>query len=215
MGFAGADWLEREGREAEQRPDEVIRTMGLRDGSVVADLGCGTGRAIPALRRASTAHAFQEMGKLLGDLAERCRAEGMRLHYHNHHFEFALLDGRYALDWLFDAAGPYLSFEPDLAWVAAAGVDPVALLRRFSGRCPLIHAKDLAPSGERPEDAVMDGFVMSDVGHGTLDWSTLLPATRVAGAEWYIVEHDNPRDPMGSITRSLAYLRGVLPDVLD
>ncbi len=43
MGFAGADWLEREGREAEQRPDEVIRTMGLRDGSVVADLGCGTG----------------------------------------------------------------------------------------------------------------------------------------------------------------------------
>jgi ubiquinone/menaquinone biosynthesis C-methylase UbiE len=43
MGFAGADWLEREGREAEQRPEEVIRTMGLKDGAVVADLGCGTG----------------------------------------------------------------------------------------------------------------------------------------------------------------------------
>jgi predicted methyltransferase len=43
MGFAGADWLEREGREAEQRPEKVIRTMGLKDGDVVADLGCGTG----------------------------------------------------------------------------------------------------------------------------------------------------------------------------
>lgn len=43
MGFAGADWLEREGREAEQRPEEVIRAMGLKDGDVVADLGCGTG----------------------------------------------------------------------------------------------------------------------------------------------------------------------------
>jgi ubiquinone/menaquinone biosynthesis C-methylase UbiE len=43
MGFAGAEWLEREGREAEQRPEDVIRTMGLVDGSVVADLGCGTG----------------------------------------------------------------------------------------------------------------------------------------------------------------------------
>jgi ubiquinone/menaquinone biosynthesis C-methylase UbiE len=43
MGVGGADWLEREGREAEQRPAEVIRVMGLKDGSVVADLGCGTG----------------------------------------------------------------------------------------------------------------------------------------------------------------------------
>ena len=43
MTFHGAAWLEREGREAEQRPDEVFRAMGLEDGDVVADLGCGTG----------------------------------------------------------------------------------------------------------------------------------------------------------------------------
>jgi ubiquinone/menaquinone biosynthesis C-methylase UbiE len=52
MGFAGADWLEREGREAEQRPEEVIRTMGLRDGAVVADLGCGTGYFARRMARA-------------------------------------------------------------------------------------------------------------------------------------------------------------------
>ena len=43
MTFHGAAWLEREDREAEQRPAEVIRAMGLRNGDVVADLGCGTG----------------------------------------------------------------------------------------------------------------------------------------------------------------------------
>lgn len=43
MGAAGAAWLERQDREEEQRPAEVIRTMGLRDGDVVADLGAGTG----------------------------------------------------------------------------------------------------------------------------------------------------------------------------
>jgi len=43
MGFQGADWLEREGREEEQRPGEVIKAMGLKDGDLVADLGCGTG----------------------------------------------------------------------------------------------------------------------------------------------------------------------------
>ena len=43
MGYQGAGWLERPGRDQEQRPDEVIRVMGLRDGDVVADLGAGTG----------------------------------------------------------------------------------------------------------------------------------------------------------------------------
>ena len=38
-----ASWLEREGREDEQRPSEIFRAMGLKDGDVVADLGCGTG----------------------------------------------------------------------------------------------------------------------------------------------------------------------------
>jgi ubiquinone/menaquinone biosynthesis C-methylase UbiE len=52
MGFQGAPWLEREGREKEQRPDEIIRTMGLRDGDVVADLGCGTGWFARRLARA-------------------------------------------------------------------------------------------------------------------------------------------------------------------
>ena len=39
----GASWLEREGREDEQRPSEIFSAMGLKDGDVVADLGCGTG----------------------------------------------------------------------------------------------------------------------------------------------------------------------------
>ena len=52
MGFAGAGWLEREGRESEQRPDEVIRAMGLKDGAVVADLGCGTGYFARRMARA-------------------------------------------------------------------------------------------------------------------------------------------------------------------
>ncbi len=43
MTVHGASWLERESREAEQRPSEVIRAMGLKDGDLVADLGCGTG----------------------------------------------------------------------------------------------------------------------------------------------------------------------------
>lgn len=52
MGWAGAAWLERADRDQEQRPDEVIRTMGLGDGDVVADLGAGTGYFTRRLARA-------------------------------------------------------------------------------------------------------------------------------------------------------------------
>ena len=52
MSYTGADWLEREGREAEQRPAEVIRTMGLKPGDVVADVGCASGYFARRMARA-------------------------------------------------------------------------------------------------------------------------------------------------------------------
>jgi predicted methyltransferase len=52
MNWRGASWLERPDRDAEQRPDEVIRAMGLEPGDGVADLGCGTGYFARRMARA-------------------------------------------------------------------------------------------------------------------------------------------------------------------
>jgi ubiquinone/menaquinone biosynthesis C-methylase UbiE len=43
FGAEHAQWLEREGREESEKPDEVIAAMHLKDGDVVAEIGCGTG----------------------------------------------------------------------------------------------------------------------------------------------------------------------------
>lgn len=43
MGFAGADWLERSTREEEERLTLLVRSLQLKPGNVVADIGAGSG----------------------------------------------------------------------------------------------------------------------------------------------------------------------------
>lgn len=43
MGFAGAGWLERSSREEEERLTLLVRSVHLKPGEVVADIGAGSG----------------------------------------------------------------------------------------------------------------------------------------------------------------------------
>jgi SAM-dependent methyltransferase len=43
MGFEGAAWLERPSRATEERPDLLVKELGLRPGMNVADIGAGSG----------------------------------------------------------------------------------------------------------------------------------------------------------------------------
>lgn len=80
MGHLGAGWLERSSREREERTDLLIERLPLREDSVVADIGAGTGYfTFPVARRAIKGRVFavdiqQEMLDLL---AERSAREGV------------------------------------------------------------------------------------------------------------------------------------------
>jgi ubiquinone/menaquinone biosynthesis C-methylase UbiE len=43
MGFGAADWLVRSEREMEEEPDRALDAIGIRRGSVAADVGAGVG----------------------------------------------------------------------------------------------------------------------------------------------------------------------------
>jgi len=154
------------------------------------------------VRAAESGESWRAFGRTLNELGRRCREEGVRLGYHNHAFEMAVYEGARAIDWLLENADPEnVLWQPDLAWIRDGGVDPQEMVEKYAGRCPLIHAKDLAPAGENE-----DQMGLADVGYGTLDWEAILPACRAAGAECYVVEHDLPKDPVASVRRSREFL---------
>jgi sugar phosphate isomerase/epimerase len=156
--------------------------------------------------RPKDGEGWTALGARLGKVGKKVADAGMRLLYHNHAFEMERIDGRLAIEWLLDGTdAAYLQWEPDLAWIVRGGADPVMLLNEYAGRCPRVHVKDLSPAGTNEEEK---GF--ADVGAGTLDWATYLPAARAAGAEWYIVEHDLPKDPLRTIRRSFDFLQGMM-----
>ncbi|WP_141455237.1 sugar phosphate isomerase/epimerase [Pseudoxanthomonas sp. z9] len=156
--------------------------------------------------RPTDAAGWTTLGKELGEIASKVQARGMTLAYHNHDFELVDFGGKTGLELLFDAAGPALKSELDLAWVARAGYDPAAMLGKFSGRVFAVHAKDNAPKGEAADEG---GFAA--LGQGVLDWKTILPAAAKAGVQWYIIEHDQPRDPAAVVKAGADYLREHLP----
>ena len=183
------------------------------DGAVAFNRSVGnTTLVVPYLDekdRPTDAAGWTALGEELGRISTRLRAKGMHLAYHNHDFELVDFDGRTGLELLFAAAGPDLQTELDLAWVARAGHDPAVMLAKFQGRLFAIHAKDNAPKGRAADEG---GFAA--VGQGVLDWRAILPAAKAAGVQWYIVEHDHPRDPAAIIQTGADYLRNHLTATL-
>lgn len=156
--------------------------------------------------RPTDAAGWTALGRELGRISTQVRAKGMNLAYHNHDFELVDFNGKTGLELLFEAAGPDLQTELDLAWVARAGYDPAVMLGKFRGRVFAVHAKDNAPKGQAEDEG---GFAA--VGRGVLDWNAILPAAAGAGVRWYIIEHDRPRDPATVIQTGADYLRKHLP----
>ena len=80
---------------------------------------------IPPEARDAKPDGWKRLGEALGKGAERARAAGLKVAWHNHDFEFQkLADGSRPIEHIFDAAGPDVGFEIDCAWIVRAGADP-------------------------------------------------------------------------------------------
>ncbi len=91
---------------------------------------------------------------------------------------------------------------------ADAGVDPIPLLRAHRHRFRLMHVKDIKASTTPNNAFRMDP---ADVGSGTLDWKSILPAGYEVGVRYYSWSR-SPRSPgrgWRRRRRDYEYLAGV------
>lgn len=134
----------------------------------------------------------------LGPIAEKLAKAGMDFSYHNHNHELARYGGRTWLEQLYERARPnVLKVEIDTYWITAGGGDPAAWIRRYPGRQPILHLKDMIVTPAREQR-------FAEIGEGNLNWPGILKAAEESGVEHLLVEQDNcyDRDPFESLAIS-------------
>lgn len=180
--------------------------------------------AVPYLDEATRAGspAFEDTLKKIEEIGRVAQSKGVQLMYHNHDFEFIRMpDGSYAFDYMYNKIpSKYLASEIDTCWVKVAGEDPAAYIRKYAGRCPVVHLKDF--KGQKSEGMyeligiekkakATEAFAFQPVGHGVQDFPPILAASLESGAEYVVVEQDrsDERPSMEAVKLSREYLRSL------
>jgi sugar phosphate isomerase/epimerase len=199
MGYAGVELAGTGGLSAEEMKELLTETRLKVAGSHVGlgpfeteldkviayykPLGCKF-LGVPALPGEMRSPAgFRKAAASMNKIGAELKKAGMVLYYHNHNFEFDVLEGQRGIDILLKETDPALvKFQCDVYWVYYAGQDPAAFIRAHAGRFPLIHLKGMTGAGEKR--------TFTEVGEGVLDFKAIFAASESQGAEWYIVEQD-------------------------
>ena len=148
--------------------------------------------------------AVLELAALMNRAGKICAKAGIKLCYHNHSHEFQNIGGEYAMDLFLRETDPeFVLFEPDVCFIAMAGIDPVVYLEKYGERCSLIHLKEYLP-----------GFKagVAELGTGDIDFLRVINTSRtVCKAEALIVEQQYfVSSCLDSSKQNLDYLQGII-----
>ena len=144
-----------------------------------------------------SAEGLKQVCDTLNEAAPIATANGLTLGYHNHWFEYGLLDNRLTADLMLEQLDPSVFLEVDVYWVQTGGQDPAEIVKRLGTRAPLLHIKDGPCQIEADQTAV---------GQGVADIPGVIAASG-GSAEWLIVELDRcATDMLTAVQASYTYL---------
>jgi len=151
------------------------------------ELGCSYvwGPCIPGDKLPKDEAECIAMAAYANKVGAELKEGGIHLYYHNHSGEFKKIKGKYILDWLYENTDPELLLaQIDVMWAQYADIDPASYIRKYAGRCPLIHIKDMDANRS-----------FTEVGEGILDFNSIFSVCDESGVKWYIVEQDVCKRP--------------------
>ncbi|MFA5341122.1 MAG: sugar phosphate isomerase/epimerase [Clostridia bacterium] len=153
---------------------------------------------------------FYETLEQIAELGKKSKQAGLQLLYHNHDFEFIKIDDKFGLDVIYETIPKdYLMTEIDTCWVKVAKQDPAEYIRKYKGRAPVVHLKDFYKEETEKDTKLYDligiaskddksadkgSFSFMPLGFGQQDIPEILNASKEAGAEWVVVEQDQPQE---------------------
>jgi len=141
----------------------------------------------------TTAEKFNKMGVI-------AQKNGIKFGYHNHAFEFEMMENQVPYDLLISQTDPSLvTFEMDLYWVTRGGHNPVDYFKKYPGRFELWHVKDMVKT---------DDMFFAPVGTGRMDFAAVFAEKGTSGMKYFFVEQDafKDMDAFDSVETSFNYL---------
>lgn len=145
-----------------------------------------------------TIENYQKVADTFSKAGEDCKKVGIQFGYHNHDYEFEKKDGKVLYDVLLDRTDPKLvAMELDLGWVIATGNDPAAYFKKYPGRFPLWHLKDMD----------LDKKESTEFGKGKINIRQMFALAKTSGMKHFFVEQEEyTNTPFESIQYNYSYL---------
>lgn len=143
---------------------------------------------------------FNKAGKIL-------KENGISLCYHAHGYEFRPYKNETLFDYMAKQMNPaYANFEMDVYWIKHPGQDPVALLKKYPKRFPLMHLKDrkIGTQGNQYGNADVETNVV--LGTGDVGIAAIMKVAKKQGVKYFFIE-DESSVSMKQVPLSLKYLK--------
>jgi sugar phosphate isomerase/epimerase len=126
--------------------------------------------------------------------------------YHNHTGEFKKYGDKTFWDLFAERTLKDVILQQDCGWIAAAGLDPVEMMKRYPGRMRSTHFKPTVVNQQPGKKAFL--------GQDSVDWAAVIEGCRkYGGTEWITLEQEaypDGKSPMESTAISFGALKKLL-----
>jgi len=151
---------------------------------------------------------FKQMASRLNHIGEQVTQAGLGFAYHNHGFEFEDHNGNNGYDIILEETDSDLvKLQMDMYWVMhSSDYTPKQLVAKQPERFVMWHIKDM--------DKVTRDY--TELGNGSIDYTTLLPDPKKSGLDYYYIEQGGNYaiNSTESALESARYFKKYLKDLI-